>query len=171
LNYYPEQPPRWAANVGRYELRRITACLLATVSIALSASPIFASPADDVKARISQFRELGASFKTVNDSLRSPEPQTFLIQIAARQIVNSSRALPTWFPAGSGPESGEKTKAKAEIWQQPAKFKDAQNTFAVEAVAFQRTAQSGNIALIQAETRKLGMTCKGCHDNFRVPGN
>ena len=145
--------------------------LLTAVGLLLSASPLLASPADDVRSRIAGFRELGASFKTVNDSLRTPETQTILVQMAARQIVNAARAMPTWFPAGSGPQSGEKTKAKAEIWTQAPRFKAAQTAFANQALQFQRAAQSGNVAIIQAEARKLGMTCKGCHDSFRVPGN
>jgi cytochrome c556 len=152
-------------------LRKLPATLFSGLWLILSASPLLAAPADDVRVRISGFRELGASFKTVNDALRSPEPQTILIQMAARQIVNASRSLPTWFPAGSGPESGEKTKSKSAIWQQPAQFKAAKDAFANQALQFQRATQSGNVALIQAETRKLGMTCKGCHDSFRTPGN
>lgn len=143
---------------------------IAIVSLFAAAGPLFAAPADQVRARIAGFRELGASFKTVNDSLRTPEPQTFLIQIAARQIVGLSRDMPGWFPAGSGLESGAKTKAKAEIWSQAVKFKAAQGAFAKQALVLQAAAQSGLAPAIRAETAKLGKTCKGCHDTFRAPG-
>ncbi len=144
---------------------------VALVSLFACAGPLFAAPADQVRTRIAGFRELGASFKTVNDSLRTPEPQTFLIQIAARQIVSSSREMPGWFPAGSGPESGAKTKAKPDIWNQTAKFKAAQDAFAKQALALQAAAQSGLAPAVRAETAKLGKTCKGCHDTFRAPGD
>ena len=134
---------------------------VALVSLFACAGPLFAAPADQVRTRIAGFRELGASFKTVNDSLRTPEPQTFLIQIAARQIVSSSREMPGWFPAGSGPD----------IWSQTAKFKAAQDAFAKQALALQAAAQSGLAPAIRAETAKLGKTCKGCHDTFRAPGD
>ena len=137
----------------------------------LLATPLFASPADDVRSRVSNFRELGASFKTVNDAIRTPEPQVMLVQIAARQIANSARQMPGWFPAGSGPESGAKTKAKAEIWKQAPKFKAAQDAFAAQAIKFQQAAQSGNVTIMRAAARNLGMTCKGCHDSFRQPGD
>ena len=145
--------------------------LVAAAALALTTCPLFAAPADDVRTRIAEFRELGASFKTVNDALRYPEPQTVLIQMASRQIFNASKALPGWFPKGSGPESGGKTKAKPEIWIQAAKFKSAQNAFAAQALQFQRTAQMGSLPAIKAQARKLGQTCKGCHDTFRQPGN
>ena len=144
--------------------------LVAVTALASAASPLFAAPADDARSRIANFRELGASFKTVNDALHSPEPQTFLLQIAARQIVNSSKALPLWFPAGSGLDSGAKTRAKPEIWKQTAKFKAAQNALAAQALQFQAAVKTGAVPVIQAQARKLGLTCKGCHDSFRKPG-
>ncbi len=153
-------------------MHRSSARLAITVfSLLAAAGPLFAAPADNVRSRIANFRELGASFKTVNDSLRAPEPQTFLIQIAARQIVNYSREMPGWFPAGSGPESGAKTKAKDEIWSQTAKFKAAQVAFSKQALALQAAAQAGLAPAIRTETVKLGKTCKGCHDTFRAPGD
>ena len=72
------------------------------VLTAMVAMPLLAAPADDVKIRIAGLREMGAAFKAVNDGLRAGEPQTMLIQLSARQIVNASRAQYRWFPAGSG---------------------------------------------------------------------
>jgi len=150
-------------------VRQSKRLLIAAVTLLIGSSPLFAAPTDDVRNRIDRFRELGASFKTVNDSLRGSEPQTVLIQMAARQIVNASRDLPNWFPKGSGPESGAKTKTKPLVWTQAAKFKSAQITFANQAAALQRAAQTGNGPILQGEARKLGATCKGCHDTFREP--
>lgn len=152
-------------------MRRRSSNVVFGSCLLLLASPLFASPADDARSRISNFRELGASFKTVNDAIRTPEPQVMLVQIAARQIVNASRQMPGWFPAGSGPDSGAKTKAKAEIWKQGAKFKQAQDAFAAQAIKFQQAAQSGNVTIMRTAARNLGMTCKGCHDSFRQPGD
>jgi cytochrome c556 len=92
-----------------------------------------------------------------------------LIQMAARQIRNASNAMRNWFPAGSGPQPGVKTAAKPEIWTQAAAFRQKQDAFAAQAVAFQNAANSGNVDAIRAASRSLGATCKGCHDQFRVP--
>jgi cytochrome c556 len=75
----------------------------------------------------------------------------------------------TWFPAGSGPQPGVKTAAKPEIWTRAADFRRAQDAFAAQAVAFQNVANGGNADAIRAAARSLGATCKGCHDQFRVP--
>jgi cytochrome c556 len=141
----------------------------AILAFALVATPLLAAPADQVRTRITGLRELGAAFKGVNDGLRSPEPQTILIQQGARQIKNAATAMTGWFPAGSGPQPGLKTAAKPEIWTQSAEFRAAVNAFAAEANAFKLVADRGNVDAIRAGARKLGGTCKGCHDKFKMP--
>lgn len=143
---------------------------LSAIALALVGAPLLAAPADQIRARINGYRELGAAFKNVNDGLRG-DVQTVLIQQSAREIRNASRAQYEWFPAGTGPQAGVKTAAKAEIWSRSTQFKAAQDAFAQQADAFQRAAASGNAATIRAEARKLGATCKGCHDTFRVPND
>lgn len=143
--------------------------MLASLALAGIAAPLLAAPADQVRTRVEGLRELGAAFKAVNDGLRSPQPQTMLIQMSARQIRNASQAMYNWFPAGSGPQPGVKTAAKPEIWTQAAQFRQKQDAFAAQAEAFQRAAGSNDVAAIRAATRSLGETCKSCHDQFRVP--
>ncbi len=127
------------------------------------------APADLIKTRVAGMREVGAAMKAINDGLRSPEPQVILIQQSARQMKNSSVAAQGWFPAASAPAPGLKTSAKPEIWTQQAQFGTAMSNFVGEAAAFQTVANGGNIDAIKAEVRRLGGTCKGCHDNFKVP--
>lgn len=141
----------------------------AAVMIACAmAAPLTAAAPDAVRARLETYRELGASFKAVNDGLRTDEVQVVLIAQAARHIRNVAQAQYTLFPQGSGPAPGLKTKAKAEIWRQPARFKAAQDAFAAAAAAFQQTVSGGNADTMRGAARKLGETCKGCHDSFRA---
>ncbi len=142
----------------------------ALIAIA-TATAALAAPADIVRTRIAELRELGAAFKAVNDGLRGSELQTVLIAQSARKIRNAARMQYQWFPAGSGPQPGLKTAAKAEIWAKPVQFKAAQDGFAHQADVFQRAVAGGNAATIRAEARKLGGTCKSCHDTFRVPSD
>lgn len=137
------------------------------VACAAVTSPLLASPTDAIRSRIANYRELGAAFKAVNDGLRGGEVQTVLITQSARQIRNFSRAQYGWFPAGSTAQAGVKTSAKPEIWSNPAKFKAAQDAFASAADNFQQAVASKNVTAIRAEARKLGGTCKSCHDAFR----
>lgn len=137
--------------------------------ICLMVAPSLAAPADQIKTRQAGLKQLGAEFKKLNDGLRASSPDVAVLRAAARGIAQAAGKMPGWFPAGSGPKPGLKTAAKAEIWAKPSQFRAAQAAFANQAAALQRAATSGNVDAIKAEGRKLGGTCKGCHDNFRVP--
>ena len=142
---------------------RIAGTLLAMFTV-VSAT----ADSDLIRPRKEGFRELGAAFKNVNDELKSGTPQVYIIQLSARQIRDASRAQFTWFPAGSEPKAGVKTKAKPEIWTHTEEFKTAQDKFATEATAFMSVAGTGDVTKIRAQAKQLGQTCKGCHEKFRV---
>lgn len=146
--------------------RTVAVAVAATVAAATLATPLLAAPADTIRARVAGYRALGAAFKSANDALRSG--QTAPIANAARQIQTAAQQQYHWFPRGSAAAPGVRSHAKAEIWSQGPRFKAAQDAFAAQAAVFQRAAGSGNVALIRGEARKLGATCKGCHDSFRV---
>lgn len=152
-------------------MRKLHGLAAAALAAGLIAAPLLAAPADTVRSRITAYRELGAAFKAVNDGLRGSEVQTIMIQQSARQIRNAARGQYALFPAGSDASTGVKTAAKPEIWTRPAQFRTAQDNFARAADTFFRAASSGDAAAIRAEARKLGGTCKGCHDTFKVPAN
>jgi cytochrome c556 len=123
---------------------------------------------DIIKSRVEGLRELGAAFKNVNDELKSSSPQIYIIQLSARQIRTAAKAQYDWFPEGSGPLPGRKTKAKAEIWTHPDDFKTAQDAFAAESEKFTKSVAAGDFNEIRAEAKQLGQTCGGCHRTFRV---
>lgn len=147
-------------------IRTLRRTAIAAVAVAAIAAPLLAAPADTVRTRIAGYKELGASFKAVNDSLRG-DPNLPAIRAATAKITASSRAQYSWFPRGTGPSASLKTGAKPEIWTQARQFKAAQDAFAAQAAALQRAAAGSNVDAIKAEARKLGGTCKGCHDSFR----
>lgn len=140
------------------------------LGLAVISVPVLAASANTVRSRIVGYRELGAAFKATNDGLRG-DVKTVLIQQSARQIRAAARQQYSWFPAGSGAKAGVKTAAKANIWSNPTQFKTAQDNFARQAEAFQKAANGGDAVTIRIEARKLGATCKACHDQFRVPSS
>lgn len=149
-------------------VRQFRCALVAMTLLTGLVAPLLAAPADTVRIRVAGFRDLGAAFKAVNDGLRG-DIQIIEIRQQARMIANVARDQYNWFPAGTGPQPGIKTNAKPAIWAQAATFRAAQDAFARQAQAFQRTASGNDGAAIRAEARKLGATCKACHDTFRVP--
>ena len=137
-------------------------------AVMLAAAPLIAAitPADQVRTRVANYKQLGAAYKAVNDGVRAGRPPS-AIAPAAAQIAAAARAQYRLFPAGSGPQPGVKTAAKREIWTNARGFRAAQDAFARQAATFQRAVAGGNADLTRAESRKLGATCKGCHDQFR----
>jgi cytochrome c556 len=141
--------------------------ILSPVVLLGLAAPLLAAPADQIKARVDGYRDLGTAFKAVNDGLRAPSPQPEALQASVRRIRNAATQQYNWFPAGSRPRPGLKTAAKPEIWSQAVRFRQLQNAFATQATALERAVSGGNVAAMRSAARKLGASCKGCHDQFR----
>ena len=138
------------------------------VAGALLAAPLMAAPGDQIKARIAGYRDLGATFKSVNDGVRRGSATPDQMRQWAGRISALAQAQYGWFPAGSGPRPGVKTAARAEIWTRGREFRTAQDGFARQAQAFQQVAARGDAAALRTAARQLGASCKGCHDAFRV---
>lgn len=141
---------------------------LCAAALTAVAAPTLAA-SDPVAARVDGFKALGGAFKKLNDTLKSGTPDKAVMAASARSIGGAAKGIYSWFPAGSGPKPGVKTAAKPEIWTKPADFKAAQDGFARQAAALQKAVAGGNADMISAEAKKLGGTCKTCHDSFRVP--
>lgn len=130
--------------------------------------PLIAVASDPVKTRIAGYRALGANFKAVNDSLRGGNATQVQMQALSIKIYGAAKAQYSWYPRGSGPKAGIKTAAKSEIWTKAAAFRTAQDIFAKQAKAFQNAALKNDIEAWKTASRKLGASCKGCHDTFRM---
>ena len=144
----------------------------AAVALALGAAgaALAADMASVIQARQAHYKEIGKASKGIYDELNSPTPQAAVIQGYAHQLDTLAPQITSWFPVGSGPEAGVKTKAKAEIWSQPAAFKSAADGFVAAAHHFDATASGGDIGAIRAEYPALTKACGTCHTQFRAKG-
>ena len=152
------------ADLRRGLVRHKALFALATLFCAV---PLLAADVDIVKSRIAGYREIGAAFKAINDQLRSGSPQPYLLQVSAREIVNGTREQYRWFPTGSGPKPGVKTRAKPAIWAEMPKFKALQDNFADKAKALAVATKGNDPARIQTAVKDLGGACKACHTVYR----
>lgn len=145
------------------------AVLLALFAFAAS-GPAFGQPAAEaVKARQANFKQLGGAFKQINDALKADTPDRALIQANAIKADQLAGKLGTWFPRGSGPESGVETAAKAEAWTDAAGFAAAARALKAETAKLAQLSLNGDADALRAQGRAVGATCKSCHDKFRVP--
>lgn len=120
-----------------------------------------------IAARKANYKEIGGDFKTLNDEIKSGAPDPNAVTSAARDIQRRSKLSLPYFVPGSGPESGEKTRAKADIWTNLADFTKWQENFIAAADRFAQTAEAGDAAAIATQFKVLGEACKSCHDKYR----
>jgi cytochrome c556 len=120
-----------------------------------------------VNARKANYKEIGGAFKTINDEIKTGSPDLNTIRPLAKDIFTRASGQLKYFPQGSGPQVGVKTRAKAAIWSDQAGFKQAHGDMVAAASALQDAASRGDIAALTAARTKLGATCKTCHDKYR----
>ena len=72
-----------------------------------------------------------------------------------------------WEGYTPGSEQGAPTKAKPEIWKEPAKFKQYGERLAAEASKLVVAARTGDMNLIKPAFAAVGKACNDCHDDFR----
>ena len=87
----------------------------------------------------------------------------------AATVNQMAHQVGKWFPAGSGPESGQKTRAKAEIWSDSAGFATAVHNLEVESAKLETVAKGGDIEALKAQAKATGGACGGCHTKYRAP--
>ena len=142
--------------------------LIAGLAIALTAGAALAyDAASQVKDRQATMKQIGGAMKGLYDTLNGDKDPAKLKSHAAN-INSLAGKVPGLFPAGSGPSSGEKTKAKAEIWTDPAGFKAASSAFAAQAAKLNAAAQTGDADKVQQAFMDVRGTCKGCHDKYQA---
>lgn len=132
--------------------------------------PASLSPAgQSLSARQAHFKELGATFKAITDELRKAAPDKASAATNAAKLKALAADLPTWFPKGSGPETGLATAARPEIWTDADGFAAAANGFQAEATRLDALSASGDVDAIKAQARVTAGACNSCHDKYRLP--
>ena len=116
--------------------------------------------------RHENYEKIGDAMKLVTQQLKGSSPDLMRVREGATVIATLAPQVPSWFPAGTGPDVG-KTEAKAEIWQRPEDFGTKAKAFEQAATAFQTAAQGTDLAAIRAAHADLGKSCKACHDLYR----
>lgn len=119
--------------------------------------------------RHERYEEIGDAMKGISRELKVDAPSVETIRRHAALINRYAPQIPSWFPPGSGPETGRETRAKAEIWTDNETFRQRAEALRVEAARFDQAAASGDLAAIRAAQPRLAEACKNCHDRFRAP--
>jgi cytochrome c556 len=126
----------------------------------------FAKPEDAIEYRQSVMTVMGTHFGRLGAMVQGKVPFDAKAAQANANIVLVMSMLP--FSAfGPGTDLGHDTKAKPDVWKDPAKFQAAGKDMQDQVVKLDAAAKTGNLDLIKAAFGDTAKTCKGCHDNFR----
>lgn len=158
---------------GEKSMRILKAVTAFAVGAALAVSAGMAlaqqKPADAVKARQEAMKSLGGDSKIINDALKTDMPDKAAVIDAFHRIADKGKNVGMLFPKGSGPESGLKTRAKAEIWSDAAGFKTAADNFVAVTADLAKVSASSSADDLKAAAKKMNEACGGCHKPFRAP--
>ena len=138
-------------------------------SAATSSSTGPADVATVMHDRHERYEEIGKAMKGIGRELKADSPSVDTVRGHAALIARYAPQIPSWFPAGTGPETGIRTRAKAEIWTDNRTFLQRAAALRVAAERFDQAAQGGDLAAIRAAQPGLSDACKNCHDRFRAP--
>jgi cytochrome c556 len=139
-------------------------------ALAHAEGPVPNTPGGKAAAqRHENFKQLGGAFKAIMDELKKDTPDKAVVASNAHKVAVLGAALPTWFPNGSGPETGMKVHAKPIIWTDPQGFAAAANRLKVESAKLDQIAATGDMAAVKTQFAATGQACKNCHDKYRVP--
>jgi cytochrome c556 len=125
-------------------------------------------PAAVEKARMGHFKDIGRAAHVVQIEVGKPSPDAAAIGDAAKTIEGLAGQIPSWFPPGSGPETGVTTQARAEIWADPAAFRAKAAALGVSAQALEAAAASNDPIGLKSGFANLAQACQSCHTAFRT---
>ena len=133
--------------------------------LALPASAQFAKPEDAIKYRKAAFTVMGAHWARLAGMAQGRIPFDAKAAADNAAVVEVAHKLP-WAAFGPDTQQGD-TKAKADIWKEPAKFKEAEDKLFTEVTKIVAAARSGKQDELRAAFASGGGVFKACHDNFR----
>jgi cytochrome c556 len=124
-------------------------------------------PDRSIKYRQGALTTLSWQFGMLGAMAKGERPYNKDEAIRRASYVAELSKLP-WEGFGPGTDQGAPTKAKPEIWKEPAKFKDYQDKLIAEAAKLGTVAKTGDEAAFKAQVGATGKACGNCHDDFRA---
>ena len=146
--------------------RRTIGILVGIVTMLGASLPVIAdsTPEDAMDYRIAVMTSLRGHIGAASMIARGLIENTGQLMGHAEGLSNGAAEIENLFPAGSAVND---SKALPAVWSEPEKFAAAAEAAVEATAAFEVAAASGDPEAISAAFRKVGGSCKGCHDDFR----
>ena len=145
--------------------------LLALVSVALTTGTAIAQvkPEDAIKYRQSGYAFMAWNMGRIKQNVEGNFNKDEVVKAAnAIQAIANSGMGALYLPGTDKGKGWEESRAKPEIWTDKEKMGKVATEFVKEANEMAKVAAGGDAGAVKAQLGKLGGTCKGCHDDFKV---
>jgi len=148
-------------------MKKIASFVLAATAVAFAApaSAQFAKPEDAVKYRKNALFVMQQNFGRLGAMATGKAPFDAKVAADSAAVADFVARLP-WAAFAEGTDKGD-TRAKPEIWKEPAKFKEYADKMQAEMSKLAAAAKTGNLDSIKTAVSATGGTCKTCHDAYR----
>lgn len=153
-------------------LKKYIGGLTAAVIFAGAYSPI-AAHSDEEKERFpeSQYRHdvmehFSSGFKKIGLIMKGQAGQRSDIAAIAGIMANAATMTKASFEKDTRGIEGH-TEAKDAIWDNWQDFSSRLDTLATDSAAFAEAAKTGDMSQIGAAMKKVGGSCKSCHDKYK----
>jgi len=148
-------------------MKKIASFVLAATAVAFAvpASAQFAKPEDAVKYRKNALFVMQQNFGRLGAMATGKAPFDAKVAADSAAVADFMARLP-WAAFAEGTDKGD-TRAKPEIWKEPAKFKEYADKMQAEMSKLATAAKTGNLDSIKTAVSATGGTCKTCHDAYR----
>jgi cytochrome c556 len=144
-----------------------TAAAFALSAVLLLAGCGGADPNSPAGKRHAAYEQIGKADKALGKILEQAQPNLAEAAEPVATIKAQVALLPGLFPPGAGPESGQKTDAKPEIWSNPTQFAAEMHGLTTAVDALDAARQTGDVTATRAAAAAVNKTCKSCHSKFR----
>lgn len=140
----------------------------AAVVMATPASAQFAKPEDAVKYRQSVMFVMSQHFGRIGAMASGKAPYDAKAAADSAEIVATMAKLP-WpgFSSATEKLTAPPTRAKPEVWSNPAKFKENGDNLVAETGKLLAAAKTNSLDNLKTAFAATGKACKSCHDDFR----
>jgi len=146
--------------------------ILALAAACALVAPVLAqtrAPADMVRERQEGYRQMADALKGVSGQLRASDPSLAEIRRHGAVLDRNAVRVLGWFPAGTGAESGVRTRALPRIWSDHQGFRTAGARLLVAVRELNAAVARNDVDGIRASARAVGAACSACHDAYRGP--
>jgi cytochrome c556 len=126
-----------------------------------------AHPGQPVTKRRALLHETMRTFEPMGIVIRGKNPYVAADFTALADKLQTLSTQPwVYFPPGS---TYAPSRAKPEVWQHAAQFKQAQDTYIQAVSNLAAAAKTGNVDLIRPVYMRVSDSCAACHKAFRGP--